>query len=1380
VTPHPTFVRLRQWGTGFAAVVAGIAVATLTAWMLGEWDWLSLGDRLIPIAPTTAVVLLLLSIASLSRIRFEASERHPSTAWECGSAVAVLIILALVVLRARFGMGPDIERWISQTTVMLGNVPLGRMSMAAVQLLAGLGVAVLMRCAGRRPVSTALFTMVSIGALVYLQGYLFGAPLLYDGRTVPISILAALSSLLLGLSGLLGGRADAWPLRLFVPVERPEPGLRRAFLVFGVTLGATVVASGLFWFSGQRERHVAESHETLDAIVRLKAAEIGGWYGGQLSTARALAAIPFSSRMMADLRARAAASPGAEGQVGWLDSLVATRDFIAAAVYDGDGRLLAAGTDARMDGERVLSFSERVVALRPGRRIVAEDIEAHGTHVHLRLWVPMRTMDDTNSVASAWLLLSIDVGATLYPIVARLPIQTETGEVAFWRIRNDTSEALSPLKYEPNAALRFRAPIEATAAIASRADTRAESLYVSDYRGVPVVAAVRRVPGTDWVVVAKIDRAEVIAPVVRSAAIATAIALVLLGAIAAVVYAMWSQRDRAHTDRELSLIRAKQESVEELRLSEARYARAMRGTTDGLWDRDIATATAYVSPRWREIMGIAESTTVSTEEEMQISVLPEDAPRQQEAMARHLADGTPYDIELRVLRNDGQVRWIRTRGEAERDAEGRPVRMAGAISDVTDRHLAEATLARVDRVLRLRSAVDQAMIRATTEQELLQAVCDTGVTAGAYRLAWVGYKQFDAARSVQVMAIAGSDHEYIKGLQVSWSEDVPNGQGPTGRCIRSGEVCAAQNLHVEAGFDTWRAKAAQFGFRSSISLPIRVDKDVIGALMFYSAEANAFDVEEIALLTELGQDLSFGINSLRDRAKLNAQQEQLTLFRQAIEQSADAIFVAEVATGRFVDFNAVALRDLGYSAEELRELRVPDIATAVSGIQGFSLLAQEVRAANGKVMQVTHRRKDGTLFPTEIALSVIEVGQRTLMVGIARDISDRLHAESQREALEEQLARAQKLESIGRLAGGIAHDFNNLLTVINATSDLAINELPEESTLRGELGHIRAAGERAKVLTRQLLAFSRQQVLKREVLNLNAIASDFQGMLSRVIGENIRVELQLGEQVPSVLADAGQLEQVLMNLCINARDAMPRGGHLTIRTERYEHVAGSTATPESMPTGTYARLTVTDTGTGMDEETLAQVFEPFFTTKEVGQGTGLGLATVYGIVSQSGGYVDIQSAVGKGTTISITLPQTRNITPVDQPIIAPPREMRGKETILIAEDEDAIRMVATRVLERAGYTVVSAASGEAALEQLTKHDGKFNMLMTDLVMPGMTGLELAHEVRRRYPTLKVLFASGYSADAADGNLAEFEGWNFIAKPYGVKELAAEVRRILDS
>jgi PAS domain S-box-containing protein len=654
------------------------------------------------------------------------------------------------------------------------------------------------------------------------------------------------------------------------------------------------------------------------------------------------------------------------------------------------------------------------------------------------------------------------------------------------------------------------------------------------------------------------------------------------------------------------------------------------------------------------------------------------------------------------------------------------------------------------------------------------------VTAGGYRLAWIGYKQHDAMRSVLPMAMAGRDREYLPTLQVSWSEESPNGQGPTGKCLRSGEVYAAQNLRDETGFSVWREAAERQGFRSSIAIPIRVEREVMGALMLYSAEANAFDTEEITLLTELGQDVSFGIGGLRDHITLTQQREQLALFRQAIEQSADAVFVADVETGLFLDFNAAALHELGYTAEELRALHIWDIAAETASPRDLAALVNEIRAKGALVMRSDHRAKNGSSIPTEIALSLIDIGPRAVVIGIARNISDRLRAEHQQEALEQQLTRAQKLESIGRLAGGIAHDFNNLLTVINATTDLVLTELPDDSPLRSELGHIRAAGERAKVLTRQLLAVGRQQVLKREVLNLNAVAADFQNMLSRVIGEDVRVEMQLGDHVPSVLADAGQLEQVLMNLCVNARDAMPTGGLLTIRTERYQHVAAESNAPEDMPSGTYARLSVIDTGTGMDEETLTKVFEPFFTTKEVGRGTGLGLATVYGIVTQSGGYVNIESVVGRGTAVRIALPATRRLSPIAQPVIPAPSEMRGLETILVAEDEDAIRMVATRVLQRAGYTVVAAASGEEALEQLAKHGGGITMLMTDLVMPGMTGLELAHEARRRFPALKVLFASGYSADAADGHLAEFENWNFIEKPYGVKELATEVRRILDS
>jgi PAS domain S-box-containing protein len=898
------------------------------------------------------------------------------------------------------------------------------------------------------------------------------------------------------------------------------------------------------------------------------------------------------------------------------------------------------------------------------------------------------------------------------------------------------------------------------------------------FGGQTIRAVIRDIAGTDWKLVAKVDSDELRAPILSAAVRATTFTLFFLLGGAGIAYALWYRRDLDRARRELSLIEDRERGLYEIEASEQRYARVMRGTSDGLWDMNMVTGEVYASPRWREIAGVPPELEVRSQDDMQMFLHPDDVARQRAALAAHLEHGTPYDIELRLRPQPGEpTRWVRTRAEIERNPEGRPIWMSGAITDVTRRRLAEEELQRTARLLRVRTAVNQAIVRADDESALLQMICETLVHDGGYRMAWIGQREDDAERSVRPLAVAGDERGYLTENPVSWG-DGPRGQGPTGRCIRSGKPQVAQRLLVEKAFEPWRAAAEARGFASSVAIPLSDGEQTFGALMIYAGEPDAFDQTELELLTALGYDVSFGLGAQRNLESLRLQGEQLKLFRQAIDRSADAIFVADVKTGKFVDFNAACLTQLGYTAEELAALGPADVVVDLEARGGSATIANTVRSAGGVLRPELHRRKDGTEVPVEVALSVLDLGPRTLILGIARDISDRLSADADRQSLQEMLNRAQKMESIGRLAGGVAHDFNNLLTVINASAELAMREAPDDSSVQRDLQEIRAAGDRAAALTRQLLAFSRQQVLRREVLSLNGVVTGFLTLLNRVIGEDIKVEVRLGPDVPNIIADANQLEQVLMNLSVNARDAMPRGGTLTIGTGAADIDDTHAATREGLSPGRYATLSVTDTGVGMDEHTQAKIFEPFFTTKETGRGTGLGLATVYGIVKQTGGSIYVYSELGRGTMFLIYLPITSAEieVPVTEKTEAP---SVGKETILLVEDEDSIRLVARRVLQHAGYTVLEAESGPAALELYKRHTGPLDLVLTDLVMPGMSGIELAAELRKLNPALKFLFASGYSAEAVAEEFVHEGEWNFIGKPYGLRELTAEIRRILD-
>ncbi len=400
-------------------------------------------------------------------------------------------------------------------------------------------------------------------------------------------------------------------------------------------------------------------------------------------------------------------------------------------------------------------------------------------------------------------------------------------------------------------------------------------------------------------------------------------------------------------------------------------------------------------------------------------------------------------------------------------------------------------------------------------------------------------------------------------------------------------------------------------------------------------------------------------------------------------------------------------------------------------------------------------------------------GRLVGILGIGRDVTERVQ-------LEQQLRQAQKMEAVGRLAGGIAHDFNNILTAITGYADLLLEDLGATDPRRQDADEIHKAADRAAGLTRQLLAFSRQQVLQPTVLEVNKLVSDLEKMLRRLLGEDVALTTQLAPTTGRVKADPGQLEQVIMNLAVNARDAMPNGGKLTLETGNVDLDESYATDHYPARAGPFVMLAVSDTGTGMSEATQAHMFEPFFTTKEKGKGTGLGLATVYGIVKQSGGFIWVYSEVGHGTTFKLYLPRVQELAErASQPAQTPARAARGTETVLVVEDEAPVRSVARQVLERHGYTVLEAPSAEAALDIATRYSGAIHLLLTDVVMPGLNGRELATRLADLRPDARVIFMSGYTDDAVTRHGVLEPGSAYVQKPFTPDAIARKVREVLD-
>ena len=483
------------------------------------------------------------------------------------------------------------------------------------------------------------------------------------------------------------------------------------------------------------------------------------------------------------------------------------------------------------------------------------------------------------------------------------------------------------------------------------------------------------------------------------------------------------------------------------------------------------------------------------------------------------------------------------------------------------------------------------------------------------------------------------------------------------------------------------------------------------------------------------------------------------------------------ATGKILDANPAFLELLGYaSASELIGQHIYDLYGEAD--QWFSL-ADSLRASEPfKGLTAEWKRKDGT--PTGVRVS-----GRSVTNGRDGGVVFELFAEdiTERRALEEQLRQSQKMEAVGRLAGGIAHDFNNLLMVISGYSEFLLERLGAEPELRASAQEIAGAADRASSLTRQLLAFSRKQMLAPKMVNLNSVVTENIKMLTRMIGEDIDLVMVPAENIWPVRADSGQIEQVMMNLAVNARDAMPSGGKLTIETSNITLDEDYARYHAPLRPGDYVMIAISDTGAGMDTETQSHIFEPFFTTKGP-KGTGLGLSTVYGIIKQSGGYIWVYSEVGKGTTFKIYLPRVAATGETAIAHAAAAREVReaepGTETILVVEDEANLRYLARQYLEKQGYKVIEAADGAVAMQIAVAHEGVIHLLLTDVIMPGMNGRELAQRISEIRPNVKVLYMSGYTENVVGHNGTLDAGVRLLQKPFNLRDLKSKVREVLDT
>jgi two-component system, cell cycle sensor histidine kinase and response regulator CckA len=552
-----------------------------------------------------------------------------------------------------------------------------------------------------------------------------------------------------------------------------------------------------------------------------------------------------------------------------------------------------------------------------------------------------------------------------------------------------------------------------------------------------------------------------------------------------------------------------------------------------------------------------------------------------------------------------------------------------------------------------------------------------------------------------------------------------------------------------------------------LGVPLKTPIATIGVLVVqHYQDENAFGSRDLEFLDSVGGHIALAIE--RRRAE-DALRKSESTFRLLFAHNPLPTWVYDSETLKFLQVNDAAVQQYGYSAKEFLSMTIADIRGLTECVE----LRKPGNLEEGERYQQSckHRRRDGTSIEADVICHRLEYAGRPVRLEVAQNVGER-------QRLEQQLRQAQKMEAIGRLAGGVAHDFNNLLMVIKGHTELLLHSMDGcTDQAAKKIEQIDRAADRAASLTRQLLAFSRMQVLQPRAIDLNEVIKEMDTLIPRMIGEDIELVIRTASNLGTIRADASQMEQVIMNLAVNARDAMPGGGRLVIETSNAELDRDYSTGRPVMQSGSYVLLAVSDSGMGMDAETQARIFEPFFTTKEQGKGTGLGLATVYGVVKQSGGFIWVYSEVGKGTSFKIYLPR------VDQPadkaeVVLAADTPGGSETILLAEDEQDVRDVAREFLESAGYTVLQAASGAEAMRIADGYQGNIDLLVTDMVMPGMTGQRLAVRLRDKKPGLGVIYMSGYTEHTAAEEAESDPAARLLTKPFSRSAILRAVRDVI--
>ncbi|MEW6669825.1 MAG: PAS domain S-box protein [Thermodesulfobacteriota bacterium] len=1340
-------------GQACGLLSACIGFAALLGWIAGIPLLHTFGTGMIPMAPSTALFFMVYGAAAVVLDRLQPG----GPLRRVGKVVVSLCTLASLLLFASsfIGIHPSVEHLGIRIDGTVNGAPIGHMSPLTASCLVLAGVSFLASLSSssvgpwRATVSLVFACIVLLTGFALVIAYLLGAPLLYGSGVIPPALSTALAFLLLGMALLLLPAQQTWLNGVFL-----DPAGRRSAYVLAMVftaVAAGIVTMGYLYYRNYGRHHRIEMERQLMAVADLKVRELLQWRAERLGDA----SVFHRNENFSGLVKRYFNTPQDEDARGRLQTWI--RKVKDAYGYDRVFLLDELGIERASAPETTepapSHILERLPEIRRSGRIVFLDFHRHQADqaIHLGILVPILDEKDKGRPLGL-LVLRIDPAVYLYPFIQRWPTPSRTAETLL--VRRDGNDALflNELRFQKNTALTLRSSLEGVQMPAVRAVLGHEGIVEGfDYRGVPVIACVRPVKDSPWFLVARMDRSEVYAPLREKLWESLVFIGVLLLAAGAVLGLVWRRQ-------QASFYRERYEAAEALRESEERYRRTLDNMMEGC---------QIIGPDWRYVYvnDSAARHGRQAKDDLLGHTMMERYPGIERTgmfavLRRCMEERTAQIIENEFTYPDGATSWF------EMSVQPVPEGIFILSLDISDRKKAEDREKHLNAVLRAIRGVNQLIVREKDPYRLIQDACRNLVETRGFQSAWLAL--MDGSGSFAGAAEAGLGERFAPLRARLDRADLP-------RCAR--KALSRTRLVIVGDAPTECPEcplASLHGDQAALCMRLQHQEKVFGFLTASMPSAFALDEEEQGLFLEVGDDIAFALHNLQVEA---AQQQSAAMLRSIFDNAADGILLAEAESHRFVSGNKAICSMLGYSMDEVKNLSVEDIHPVEDLPRVIAEFERQMKGEIALARDVPVKRKDGSVFFADVHSSPIELDGRSHMLGVFRDITERKQADEERAKLQVQLLQARKLEAVGKLTGGIAHDFNNLLTPIIGNADMALSDMSRDNPLYEAIEEIRNAGARAASLTRQLLAFSRKQILQPEILDLNQVLRDMEKMLRRIIGEDIQLETVLSPDLGPVEADVGQMEQVLMNLVVNARDAMPKGGKLTLETKNVELDESYAANHVAVTPGCYVMLAVSDTGVGMSKDVQDRLFEPFFTTKEKGKGTGLGLSTVYGIVKQSKGNIWVYSEPGQGSTFKVYLPR---VTEAARTAERPGKEesLQGSGTVLVVEDDEMVRKLAQKALTKYGYAVLCARGGEEAKRMCREHGEQIRLMVTDVVMPGMSGKELAEELQRIQPGVKVLFMSGYTDNAIVHHGVLDRGVAFLQKPFTPDDLARKVREVL--